>query len=134
MGRVGAEHVHRHLRQKTGFDRKACVALLVPFIERLERGGYERFDTAMLAYDFGCPNQKEAHVRTRSKFRLLLQAVGPRGRARNLVRRWRGWAEIAKPDEGVRAAILELCERLYQTLQPGGYFANQISLGAGKEE
>ena len=43
-------------------------------------------------------------------------------------------AEIAKPDEGVRAAILELCERLYQTLQPGGYFANQITLRAGKGE
>jgi hypothetical protein len=43
-------------------------------------------------------------------------------------------AEIAKPDEETRAAILELCERLYQTLQPGGYVANQISLGAGKGE
>jgi hypothetical protein len=34
--------------------------------------------------------------------------------------------QIAKPDEETQAAILELCERLYLTLQPGGHFANQI--------
>jgi hypothetical protein len=47
--------------KKTAFDLQACVALLVPMIERLESGGYERFDTAMLAWDFGSPYQKKAH-------------------------------------------------------------------------
>jgi hypothetical protein len=47
--------------KKTAFDVRACVELLVPFIEALERGGHERFDTGMLAYDSGSPCQREAH-------------------------------------------------------------------------
>ena len=43
-------------------------------------------------------------------------------------------AEIAKPDEGVRAAILELCERLYQTLQPGGQLRQSNFARSGKAE
>jgi hypothetical protein len=44
----------------TPFDRTACIGLLVPFIERLERDGYEEFDTSMYAYVRG-PYQQEAH-------------------------------------------------------------------------
>jgi hypothetical protein len=46
--------------RKTAFDLQACVALLVPLIEQLERDGYERFDTAMLAYNFGSPYQEKS--------------------------------------------------------------------------
>jgi hypothetical protein len=43
--------------KKTAFDRRRCVALLVPFIERLERDGHESFDTTSLAYAFHSPYQ-----------------------------------------------------------------------------
>jgi hypothetical protein len=45
---------------KTAFDRRRCVAVLVPFVERLDRDGHERFDTTRLAYAFGSPYQPEA--------------------------------------------------------------------------
>lgn len=45
---------------KTALDRRRCVELLVPYIERLDREGYERFDTTRLAYAFGDPDQPVA--------------------------------------------------------------------------
>jgi hypothetical protein len=43
-------------------------------------------------------------------------------------------AELAQPDEDTRAAILELCERLYLTLQPGGQLRQSNFARSGKGE
>jgi hypothetical protein len=48
--------------KKRAFDLQAFIALLIPLVERLESGGYEQFDTAVLAWDRRSPYQKEAHA------------------------------------------------------------------------
>jgi hypothetical protein len=43
--------------EKTAFDLRRCVSVLVPLVEQLERDGIERFDTTRMAYAFESPYQ-----------------------------------------------------------------------------